>query len=287
MTRIFNVIFLLQLLFWTASSSSYARVFETIQGVRVEGDFVDMKTSGNNKTVVLRLKRTGKLHEIPLSRFSPSDQHFLKFSDLSNRATGKKPATKEALKNEPKKDNLPPPSGNAIAIISSLSSKLVMVNGPRVQKHKTEKAPDYYALYFAASWCHACAQFTPRLREYYRLNIDFAKPKFEIVFISRDNSKAEMENYMIKSKMPWPAISYSDSNRERLVKKYAPRGTPSLVLIDRAGKVISDSAVNGQYRSAFAVKQDIATWFTEGERTASGGIIKSKLAPGKRVSDRR
>ncbi len=278
---------LIALLWLVATSFSVARSFETLQGVIIEGNFVEMKTSGGKKTVVLRLDRTGKLHEIALNLFAPSDQHFLKFSALTKRAKAGKSASAEGGSSVNSDIPLPAPSGNAVPIISSLRSKLVAVDGKSVKKHQAETSPDYYALYFAASWCHVCAQFTPRLAEYYRHNIAFANPKFELVFISRDNSKREMENYMLKTNMPWPAIRYTDSNREKLVKKYAPRRTPSLVLVDRAGKVISDSAVNGQYRSAFAVKQDIATWFTEGERTASGGIIKSKLALGKRVSDRR
>lgn len=266
-------------------SPAFARTYKTITGVTLEGSFVDLKKSGATQIVVLKLDRTGKPYEIPLLRLSPSDQHFIKFSHLTNKAKGITPSATEKTMPAVKAIPLPAPSGRTVSYISSIKSKLVAVDGNGVRSHQLAKTPDYYALYFAASWCPACSQFTPQLAKYYKNNISFANPKFEIVFISRDNNKKEMENYMLKSKMPWPALRYSDPNREKLRKKYAPNATPSLVLVDRAGKVISDSVVNNQYRSAFAVKQDIAAWFTEGERTEDG-IIKSNLTSDKRVSDR-
>ena len=269
----------------TGRSPAFARNYKTLAGVTLEGSFVDLKKSGSIQIVVLKLDRTGKTYEMPFLGLSPSDQHFVKFSHLTNKAKGITPAstgkTVPAVKTIP----LPVPSGRSVAYISSLKSKLVAVDGNGVRSHKLEKAPDYYAFYFAASWCPACSQFTPQLARYYKKNIAFANPKFEIIFVSRDNSKKEMENYMLKSNMPFPALRYSDPNREKLRKKYAPNATPSLVLVDRSGKVISDSVVNNQYRSAFAVKQDIAAWFTDGERTEDG-IIKSSLTTDKRVSDR-
>ena len=180
---------------------------------------------------------------------------------------------------------LPVPSGPSI--FASLASKLEAVNGSAVRYYRPKSTPDYYAFYFAASWCPSCSAFTPRLAEYYRNNIRFAKPKFEVIFISRDEGKKSMENYMLKEKMPWPALRYSDPNRLKLIKKYGGGGTPCLVLVDRAGKVLSESYINGNNRGAFAVKQDLAAWFTKGERVLDPpSIILSKLAPGQRVSDR-
>lgn len=266
-------------------SSAVGRTYKTITGVTLEGSFVDLKKSGANQIVILKLDRTGKNYELPLLGLSPSDQHFVKFTHLTNRAKGVTPVSTGKTVPSAKTIPLPAPSGRSVAYISSLKSKLVTVEGNRVRSHKLEKTPDYYAFYFAANWCPACSQFTPQLARYYKKNIAFANPKFEIIFVSRDNSQKEMEDYMLKSNMPFPALRFSDPNREILRKKYAPTATPSLVLVDRAGKVISDSVVNNQYRSAFAVKQDIAAWFTDGERTEDG-IIKSSLTTDKRVSDR-
>jgi len=276
--------FLFFLLVGCNFSPALGRTYRTLSGVEIEASFVDLKSK---KIVVFKLDKTGKLYEIPLANLDLSDQHFIRFSDLTNRAKGNKPDENGKINSSKTAEiALPIPSGPAIALLSSLRFKLVAVDGKSVKKYNLEKSPDYYALYFAASWCPACSQFTPQLSKYYKNNIDFAAPKFEVIFISRDNSAAAMEQYMLKTNMPWPAIRYQDPNREKLRKRYAPRGTPSLVLVDRAGKVISDSAVDGKYRSAFAVKQDLAAWFTEGERTADGSRITGKIDPGKRVSVR-
>jgi len=273
---------LLVWLFIGESFFVYGRTYETLKGVKIEGTFVDLKSSSANKAVVIKLDKTGKLFELPLARFSPSDQHYIKFAHLTKRAKG---TTPQGTTKVTQTDTipLPPPSGNSV--FSNLGSKLVGVEGRSVRSRKMQSTPDYYAFYFAASWCPACTQFTPRFAEYYKNNISFAKPKVEIIFISRDNDKKSMENYMLKGNMPWPALRYTDPKREQLIEKYGGNGTPCLVLVDRSGKVISDSYVNGKNRGAFAVKQDLAAWFTGGERM-SGSIIKSNPTPGKRVSDR-
>ncbi len=284
MKRIQSIgVFLTALFLIAHQPAVQGRTYKTLTGIALEGSFVDLKKVRGTQIVVLHLDRTGKPYELALSSLSLSDQKFIKFTHLTNRAKGITPHSKGEKTTGSKSDSLPLPSGPTDPMLANLSSKLVALDGRRLKKHKMQQTPDYYALYFAASWCSSCAHFTPKLTNYYNYNISFANPKFEVIFISRDNSENEMENYMIKSEMPWPALRYTDPAREKLRKKYAPRATPSLVLVDRAGKVISDSVVDDKYRSAFSVKQDMAVWFTDGERNKTG-VIKSSLTPDKRVS---
>ncbi|KAF7123828.1 hypothetical protein RHSIM_Rhsim12G0116600 [Rhododendron simsii] len=89
-------------------------------------------------------------------------------------------------------------------------------------------------LYFSASWCGPCQQFTPNLVEVY--NELSPKGDFEIVFVSADRADEAFKGYF--SKMPWLAIPFSDSNtRDRLDELFKVMGIPHLVILDENGKV--------------------------------------------------
>ena len=57
--------------------------------------------------------------------------------------------------------------------------------------------------------------------------------------------------------MPWPAIAFRQIDRLKEVKKYAGAGIPCLVVVDRDGKVLSDSYVDGKYVGPQKVMQDL------------------------------
>ncbi|WJZ80820.1 hypothetical protein VitviT2T_000705 [Vitis vinifera] len=95
-------------------------------------------------------------------------------------------------------------------------------------------------LYFSASWCGPCRQFTPKLVEVYD---EFSsKGDFEIIFVSLDKGDQLFNEYF--SKMPWLAIPFSDSDtRDHLKKLFKMRGIPSLAMLDESGKVLSSEGV--------------------------------------------
>ncbi|KAG5522182.1 hypothetical protein RHGRI_034385 [Rhododendron griersonianum] len=95
-------------------------------------------------------------------------------------------------------------------------------------------------LYFSASWCGPCQQFTPNLVEVY--NELSPKGDFEIVFVSGDRADEAFKGYF--SKMPWLAIPFSDSNtRDRLDELFKVMGIPYLVILDENGKVMTEDGV--------------------------------------------
>lgn len=95
-------------------------------------------------------------------------------------------------------------------------------------------------LYFSASWCGPCRQFTPVLIEAY--NELLKEGDFEIVFISADRVDESFNGYF--SKMPWLAIPFADKEaRDRLDELFEVRGIPHLVILDENGKVVSDEGV--------------------------------------------
>ncbi|KAL6351313.1 hypothetical protein AAG906_035105 [Vitis piasezkii] len=115
---------------------------------------------------------------------------------------------------------------------------LVRCNGHQV-KVESLKGKKIW-LYFSASWCGPCRQFTPELVEVYD---DFSsKGDFEIIFVSRDKGDQLFNEYF--SKMPWLAIPFSDSDtRDHLKKFFKVGGIPSLAMLDESGKVLSSEGV--------------------------------------------
>jgi nucleoredoxin len=115
----------------------------------------------------------------------------------------------------------------------------------------------FYAIYFSASWCPPCREFTPGLVDAYG-KIRSMYPEFEIVLVSRDESERAMVAYMSHDKMEWPAVRWAESKSLREINRFAGDGIPCLVLVDAAGKVLSDSYRWGRYVGPDAVLED--TW---------------------------
>ncbi|HYC71666.1 MAG TPA: thioredoxin-like domain-containing protein [Opitutaceae bacterium] len=113
----------------------------------------------------------------------------------------------------------------------------------------------YFALYYSASWCGPCRQFTPEfVGEYRRLKA--AHPEFEAVFLSGDRSAGEMRAYMKDDAMPWLAVKFDERTHELM--SYAGPGIPCLVLVAADGRVLSDSYQGDNYVGPGKVLADTA-----------------------------
>lgn len=104
----------------------------------------------------------------------------------------------------------------------------------------------FYGLYFSASWCGPCRQFTPQFVAAYRL-IKQKHPEFEVVFVSADHSAGDMMQYVRDDRMPWLALKYDEARRDGELRRYCGDGIPCLVLVDPAGVVLSDSFEGDNY----------------------------------------
>ena len=92
-------------------------------------------------------------------------------------------------------------------------------------------------LYFSASWCGPCRQFTPILIEVYK-EVS-TKGEFEIIFVTADRDEEAFNAYF--SKMPWLAIPFADSDtRSRLDELFNVMGIPYLLILDENGKVVTE-----------------------------------------------
>jgi nucleoredoxin len=152
------------------------------------------------------------------------------------------------------------PSSDISAVGAALNRHLLIM-GPDGNMHgfgeDKMSGVKYWAFYHSASWCPPCRAFTPRLVEFYN-SFKPSHPNFELVFVSADQNDSDMTGYMKLDSMPWPAVNFAENDNPALgVKKYFGPGIPCLVLVDAAGKVLSDSYENGQYVGADHVIDDI------------------------------
>ncbi len=123
----------------------------------------------------------------------------------------------------------------------------------------------YFGLYYSASWCVPCRAFTPKLVTFYQ-QIAQKHPEVEIVFVSSDESPADMQNYMKTDRMPWAALRFERKSMERELTHYAGNGIPDLVVVDGDGKVLSDSYQGANYVGPYKVANDLAKLIGDGAR---------------------
>eukprot|EP00759_Apiculatamorpha_spiralis_P000529 PhF_6_TR10180/c0_g1_i1/m.15786/K17609/NXN; nucleoredoxin len=112
---------------------------------------------------------------------------------------------------------------------------------PHVEKYDGTIIPTstlngkYLMLYFSASWCPPCQQFTPLLGKYYSF---LPKDKAEILFVSMDNDEKSFRSYF--SKMPWPAMPYSyRAHKEMLCNVFGVKTIPALVFLNGKGEMVT------------------------------------------------
>eukprot|EP00281_Chroomonas_sp_CCMP1168_P022656 CAMPEP_0206235690 /NCGR_PEP_ID=MMETSP0047_2-20121206/13292_1 /ASSEMBLY_ACC=CAM_ASM_000192 /TAXON_ID=195065 /ORGANISM="Chroomonas mesostigmatica_cf, Strain CCMP1168" /LENGTH=410 /DNA_ID=CAMNT_0053659927 /DNA_START=64 /DNA_END=1296 /DNA_ORIENTATION=- len=125
-------------------------------------------------------------------------------------------------------------------IQSAMGPTFVKSDGSEVDA-KAALSGKHTAIYFSASWCSPCKQFTPKLIEAYQKLKDEGKD-FEVVFVSADRDQKAFDGYF--GKMPWLALPYSERDRESdLNELFSVEGIPHLVMVDPNGKVINKDMV--------------------------------------------
>jgi len=142
-----------------------------------------------------------------------------------------------------------------VNMIRSIGPALVTADNRQVPTASLAQK-DYVMLYFSAGWCGPCRAFTPRLESFYKENA--SKGNFEVVLVSSDRSAADMTKYMSESGMTFPAIPFDRISASKIQQDFrSGRGIPDLVLVDRQGKIVSASYVDGKYLGPNKVLTDM------------------------------
>ncbi len=226
----------------TLSATASARIWTDTENRSMDAELVRVE----NGEAVFR-KPDGMHYRFAISKLSEADQ---KYIQESQAASAQKPAVET--------DTLPETD-----ITKWLDNRLVASNGKRVKRTRETALPqaEYIAFYFSASWCPPCKKFTPKLVDFYNEHRD-ANDNFEIVFVSSDRDEDDLEAYMVDYKMPWPAVEFDDA-KDDTVRQFSGTGIPCLVLVDREGKVIEHSYVNGKYMGPTRVMNKLGELLSE------------------------
>jgi len=192
----------------------------------------------------------GRTFEIALSDLSVPDQDYAR--SHSQNFTNNSEASAESER-QPERT----------AFEESARKHLVWFDGKRLDDWESTGEPSYYAIYYSAGWCGPCRRFTPDLVKFYDRNYD-RYGNFEVIFVSSDRSEDDMEEYMDEAEMPWPALEFDQKKKARDLTQFSERGIPNLVVVDRNGKVLSTSYVDGSYRGPSTVLDELEDLVKEG-----------------------
>lgn len=61
---------------------------------------------------------------------------------------------------------------------------------------------EYIALYFSASWCPACSELLPLIKDVYQQALSRGV-KMEIIYVSSDRDTDEMTKHFVRQHGPW------------------------------------------------------------------------------------
>jgi len=210
---------------WTSADDASKQFEGTL--VETKGDQVTIKHSN------------GKLMTFAQTKLSADDQKF-----IASQAEAKVKA--EEAQTSP--------------MARALKGRTLALDGKRLKKNDflATKSPEYYLLYWGASWCGPCQQGAPSLVELYNEKLAKAT-NIELIHISSDQSEDGMLSFVSDHQMKFPVVSFKDRDRLNPVKSLFPSGIPSYKLVDAKGELIAEGqAAKDKAAEIAAGKSEIA-----------------------------
>ena len=87
-------------------------------------------------------------------------------------------------------------------------------------------------LVFATTWCPYCREEIPRIKEIYGQG---REKKLEVLNIYVNETESKVAEFATKYALPYRVLLDKDGN---VAERYQVRGVPTLVLLDRQGKIV-------------------------------------------------
>ncbi|HBO44963.1 MAG TPA: hypothetical protein DD670_13745 [Planctomycetaceae bacterium] len=91
---------------------------------------------------------------------------------------------------------------------------------------------------FWATWCGFCVKEIPHIEEQFN---EYRDRGFDVISISLDRGLEPLEKFLEKKPLPW-AVVYKEGERNPTADYYGVTGLPTLILVDKEGKVVSLNA---------------------------------------------
>jgi len=93
---------------------------------------------------------------------------------------------------------------------------------------------------FWATWCGPCLEEYPNIKHNFQAYHDRG---FEVVGVSIDDDRPALEEYVAKTKIPWPTLHDKENmGQHPATIEYGIFGIPNVILIGKDGKVVSTRA---------------------------------------------
>jgi thiol-disulfide isomerase/thioredoxin len=92
---------------------------------------------------------------------------------------------------------------------------------------------------FWATWCGPCVAELPNVKKNYELYHDKG---FDIVGISLDHDRSRLETFIKEREIPWTTLYDNEDGDTPSASYYGVMGIPTVILVDKEGKVVSTNA---------------------------------------------
>ena len=205
------------------ASNGHARTWTSADGAKTfEGELKSYDADSGIVTVLV----SGRPVTFPKDKLSPADITFVEGSASSSDSASSASS-----------------SDAASSVMSEKMSKVKLhrLDGKRFKKAELTKSPEFYILYYSASWCPPCRAAAPKMVEQFKASIA-DNPKVEFIHVSADSSEDDAEVWAAKEGFPWLTVVPDDVKRSDLMAFKTKNSVPHYVMLDAAGNLVANSS---------------------------------------------
>lgn len=120
------------------------------------------------------------------------------------------------------------------------------ISGKRYSLLETAKANDITILMFWRTNCTHCKEFDPELEEIYK---KYKAQGIEVYAVGADKEEQDWKNRVLAEPKPWINVFLAYDSRKDFNKKFPVPSTPTLIAIDKDGRILKRLIMRSQLES--------------------------------------